>query len=455
MKALVKFPLVVAMLIATSVCSHGGEPIQAPKITDARLGSMRYGGESVVYWVDRMKQGDQKRGSQLIADLNNLRTRMLRMKAVDAEQVKLLNRYFTQIEQAIQRKSSAEKETVHQSLGMSGRDPKNQAAKPHTASNSKSNSSSQSRPAATSSTKMSRSEVAQFVNEVQEKYSNGGSVALPKIRYLLQDGELEKQEVDEVIAAMTRYKSEVDKDLPTLKRVVAETGMGEYWLRWISGEQMKTYQQEVRILQSSLDNKITRAANDVANRIQLDTKKHNFQFRGDAATKALERFDAAIRMIEQATRLETPLGLDGHWSGKKSKMVADTAKFRRMVDEVDRGASTKLPTAIVNPELRKIAERVLKKEKYGVQKWERLIVNSKLMPRERIEHAAFNGKLETIVRRWQEFQVTTVETDEKGKHYLYFNMIAKFSQAPQTTPIGEWILTKRFKGNAIAKENLK
>ena len=428
---------VAGLLLLSTTNLVADETVKAPTITDAKLGSMRYGGESILYWVEKMKPGDQTTANRLKTDLGKLRSRMQRIKDADAAQLKLLNEYFTAIEKSIlakagsAKKVAASKSAVTKPRPIAELSPQSKGLPP------------------------ANGNPADFVNSIQAKYQNGGTVQLPKIRRMLNDNKLSEQEVDQVLADFARYETEVAKDLPTLKKVVETSGQGDYWLRWIGGEAQKAYQQEIRVLQSSIDNKITRAAQDAKNRAELDIEKHNFQFRGTAALNTLKRLDNAIAMIEQAARLEKPFALDGRWSSQKAALVKNTAAYRAKVEQVDSGKSTVLPKEVVNNDLRKVAEAVLRKEKYGIEKWERLIVNSKLMPRERIEHKAFSGRIETIVRQWQEYQVTTVEKDKNGKLYLYHNMIAKFSRGPNTTPIGEWILSKRFKGNAIAKENLK
>jgi len=59
----------------------------------------------------------------------------------------------------------------------------------------------------------------------------------------------------------------------------------------------------------------------------------------------------------------------------------------------------------------------------------------------------------TIVRRWEEYQVTTVEFED-GKYILYYNTLKNFSAAPNPTPINTWILGERAKDGEISKANL-
>ena len=100
-----------------------------------------------------------------------------------------------------------------------------------------------------------------------------------------------------------------------------------------------------------------------------------------------------------------------------------------------------------------IAQTTLAVEKYGIESVERMIVNSKKVSRDRINTRFFNGALETTVREWEEFQVCTVEL-ENGKHIVYFNTLKKFSRGPDTTPMGQWVLSNRFISGEIFKANL-
>ena len=452
------FPAIAIAWLTSSVCL-AREKLEAPTIADARLGAMRYSGESIVYWVNKMSVGDNARAKRLQGDLTKLRDRTRRMRNVDADQVKLLETWFESISTAINAKSGnttpkpekkelelpeKPKPLTQPATGNAKTAPQIQISKTRRPKTEP--------PAVT--TKLTRQQATEFVNAMQAKYGNGGAIELPKIRRLFNDNELSEGEVNQVLSQLAAYQTELAQDLPRLKEIVAATGQGKYWAEWLDGKAMDAYQQEIRVFTSSADQKISRATSDAKYKSELDIEKHNFQFRGDAALRTLDRFEKAIAMIDQVARLEEPFGLKGRWSGQKADLVKHTAKYRAMVEEVDSGKSTKLPRDVGDGKLRKIAETVLKKDKYEIGEWERLIVNVRLMPRERIEHKAFSGRIETVVRKWEEFQVTTVEKALNGRHYLYYNVIAKFSRAPATTPIGEWILSKRFKGNAIADENL-
>ena len=438
-------PLAAAFAVFSAVEASAAQPLVAPKITDAKLGAIRYGGESVAYWIGKMKPGDQSRAATLQRDLNRLRQRLQSSTGVDQQQAKALADYLNAIDKAIAEKA---KPVASKRATPDPKTPSVQAAPVDPAT--------EVLIKPTENAAVYSADASKFVNSIQAKYGNGGTLELPDLRLVTRDRKVTVEEVDKVLADWKVYQDELKKDLPKLKQVVDQTGQGKYWLKWLGGEQIERFKQsEVRIFQSAVDSIVTRAAEDAKNRSSLDLEKHAFQFRGDMATKTVKRFEEAVVVAKQAARLEEIFGLKGRWSSQVDELKRYTAIYRDRVAELDSGKSTKLPKDINDSKLRKIAEQVLRVKKYGVGKWQRLIVNSKLVPRDRIEHKAFNGSIETIVRKWEEFQVTTVEQDKNGKYYLYFNTIAKFSRAPRTTPIDTWILSKRFKGNAVAAENVK
>lgn len=127
--------------------------------------------------------------------------------------------------------------------------------------------------------------------------------------------------------------------------------------------------------------------------------------------------------------------------------------YLRVLFSVEPSYSRELHAEIGASEQHKIAREVFNSKKYGVSKVVKQIVNSKAVPRDRIEHNKFAGKLETIVRQWEEFQVTTVE-QESAKYFVYVNNLAKFRRAPNPTPIGTWILKQRFNSGEIAREKV-
>ena len=62
--------------------------MRAVKITDAKLGSINYGAESLEYWLKKMKPGDSKRASVLQRDHSKLMARFQRIPNATTEQYK-------------------------------------------------------------------------------------------------------------------------------------------------------------------------------------------------------------------------------------------------------------------------------------------------------------------------------------------------------------------------------
>ena len=71
-----------------------------------------------------------------------------------------------------------------------------------------------------------------------------------------------------------------------------------------------------------------------------------------------------------------------------------------------------------------------------------------------IDHKRTRSGYETIIRRWDEFQVTTIE-EQDGKYVMYYNTLRKFSRAPRTTPVNRWILAKRLNGGEVPASVIK
>ena len=252
---------------------------------------------------------------------------------------------------------------------------------------------------------------------------------------------------------MKAFGEHADKDLPQLRRVVQATGQGAYWLRWLESDSIEQIKRNMESIKRVIDNRIESGLRDAKQRSSLDPEKNKYAFSNEAILKEHEADHArTLRTIQQAVRLEEQFELPVTWSPKIDELQGYIATWEEKVKVAS--SVTKLPIEVGTKELHSIAEEVLRVEKYGVGKLVRVIVNSKLVPRDRIEHRASGGKIETIVRQWQQFQVTTIE-DEDGKLAVYVNDVAKFSRAPSTTPIGKWILKQRFRRGEVSPNDIE
>jgi len=110
-----------------------------------------------------------------------------------------------------------------------------------------------------------------------------------------------------------------------------------------------------------------------------------------------------------------------------------------------------------DPELLKTAAETLKKEKYDVGDWRALVINAPLKSHERREAWLDPGTVRATVTfytyAWEQYQVTTVEEVE-GELWLFANTLKRYSSGDRTTPVGEWILSRRFKLTPILEEHV-
>lgn len=103
------------------------------------------------------------------------------------------------------------------------------------------------------------------------------------------------------------------------------------------------------------------------------------------------------------------------------------------------------------------ASETLGREKYGVGAIERMVINAPVQHREMesgsISRGTVNSTVSIYKYAWDEFQVCTAEK-EGDEYWLYFNTLKRYSSGDSTTPLGTWILSKRFKSTRILQKNL-
>ena len=474
----------------------------AIKITNAKLASINYGIDSLEYWVMKMKPGDSSRAAGLMRDYEKLVVRFNRIPKEDSQQYAYLVGRFDQVKKAIKQKSADSRPAVTKpsagtvkpsatstmpdrnlaNLDLRVRSLEQDAANYDTAhqklrarirgdleslrqsfariqpSNHPSYQAMKQRLERLETTiqpgggklQMSADEVVDFVNQIQKKYSE--QIVLPQAREIMRTRELTTEDVDLVVAKIKDFAKHADQDLPKLKQVVEATGQGDYWLRWIEKDAIEKLKSEMKNIKAKIDQEVDFGMNHAKNRSQLDPVKHRYTFNNAAALKTNQEIDQrTMRTLKQAERLEQLLNLPKTWSPKQAELQTYMTAYQAKIQSANQ--VRELPAEVGTAEQHKIAKTVLANKKYGAGKIVKLIVNSKTMPRDRIEHKEFAGRLETIVRKWVEFQVTTVE-QEDGKLMVYRNNLAKFSRAPSTTPIDTWIMTKRFGSGEIAREKL-
>lgn len=113
--------------------------------------------------------------------------------------------------------------------------------------------------------------------------------------------------------------------------------------------------------------------------------------------------------------------------------------------------------ASTDAELLKIAAETLQKEKYEIAGWERLVINTPKTHKEKREAwfqpGTVTSTLSFYTYSWDQFQVTTAEK-HGDEIWLYANTLKRYESGDTTTPVGEWILSRRFELTRILPENL-
>ncbi len=470
------------------------------KITNPKLASINMGLDSSDYWLEKMKEGDSRRGSALLSDLEKLATRFNRVPKSDGEQYKYIVNRFASLSMAIKEKSG---QTAPKAASKIQSQPENTGpGKPHRnlftlnkqldsiqetlnsfdAANQNSIKRLQSQlenanrifrgiPESTHpefvSTKQRMSVITAqcrkvvprwesdqdpmaFLTDMRTKYLK--QLELPRAQKLMKNRELTDEDVKFFLGSISAFNANIEQDLPRIKAAATSTGTASDLVSWIDKESFEFIKKESDKLRSRLDATIETALSDAKHLAGLDPNKNRYTFVTDSVRKNNEaKFARAFRTMENAKSIEEAFNVPGRWSSKRDDLERLIAVYREKAAQATK--VNELPMDVGDKELAKIASQTLSNKKYGVGKIERIIVNSKNVPRDRIQTRLFNKTLETTVRKWEEFQVCTVEIEE-GKFVVYFNTLKKFSQGPDTTPINQWILSNRFKSGEISRENL-
>ena len=492
------------LLVSVPICSVQAQTDEpAIKVTDSKLHPINYGIDSLEHWVQKAAIGDSKRTATLLRDLEKLENRFGRLPSSENEQYKYVSNRLKEMRAAIEKRSAQPEETGTPSNQSDTAENKTASVKPHPAirgiasllsgleqdleryqDNNKQRSrirndistikqrfarvpasehpeyvSTRKRIADIESAlqpaggplEMNEQQVSEYVESIRLKYSE--KLRLPEARDIMTNRELTAEDVDGIVSRMKAFGENVDQDLPKLRRVVEATGQGEYWLKWLEKDSTEQLKRNMESIKKLIDNRIDSGLRNAQHRSSLDPEKNKYAFTNETMRKQHEADHArTLRTLEQATRLEKLLDLPATWSPKIDEMKGYVAAYQSKA--VSAATVRDLPAEIGTKGHREIAQKVFQDEKYGVGKIARLIVNSKPVPRDRIEHKEFNGNIETIIREWNEFQVTTVEK-ENGKLVVYTNNLAKFSRAPRTTPIDKWILMQRFKRGEISQDDFQ
>ena len=166
-----------------------------------------------------------------------------------------------------------------------------------------------------------------------------------------------------------------------------------------------------------------------------------------------EEFIRTLDVIDVAMFFDAQFG-KGDQDYKKLKEQVLSWQIAHDKNLAKAGDSVLPPKGIDDSELMKIAQNVLANEKYELPKAKRTIVVTRKKPQNRIEYSIEDDKVIRIERRWQEFQVATIEKHD-GKHYIYFNTLKYFTKGHSTTPLEKWVLGERFRSAPINESNIE
>jgi len=239
-----------------------------------------------------------------------------------------------------------------------------------------------------------------------------------------------------------------------LEGVLVATGQGDYWLRWVGGEALAQFGEDLACYLKSKSDMTARELQRAETQAGFTPDKNASELRGDFAANTIARNAKVLETMAAAGYLEFAFGLEQTQAGRAEELAKYAAAYEDTVAMVAAGLTSEMPTDLGDAELTALAETVLGQTQYDIAGWEKMAVVSTPTGRDRIEHRVWNGKIETVVRVWEEFQVTTAERGADGTIRLYHNTIAKFSRAPSTTPLNEWILMLRHEGSPIAEDRL-
>ena len=288
---------------------------------------------------------------------------------------------------------------------------------------------------------------------MQKKYGGqygGGSVKMPSIVY----GELKPERSEEIlkyVATVKSIKDDLAKELPAMKK---NPEIFKYQIRYSSYLEKKSTDDMKRLVQRlSQPMQGTNQRLKIGAEVDLSNKNHVVNRLGERTRNQIAKMTKLSEpLLKLATRIEADFGTNYGSVKLQQEFHKWNELYQAKVKLVEGGKLTELPKDINKPELAKIAREVIKKKKYGIKNVKKMIVNSDKRSKERITYEVSGNTVEKVIRKWDEFQVTTVE-EIGGKLYLHFNTIAYFHRGASTTPTKKWIVSNRFKSSEISAAN--
>ena len=180
--------------------------------------------------------------------------------------------------------------------------------------------------------------------------------------------------------------------------------------------------------------------------------KNNFA-REEIVALRKTAIDRVLNTIDVIEIIDTQLeNKEVDWAAKRKQVVDWANMYNKKIAMV--ASNVMPPKGVGDAELAKIAEQVLNDPKLKLGPIERIIVNAPKKPYSRTSYVVDDNVVEKVVRKWDEFQATTIELEDDGKYYLFRNNILYYHEGPHTVPVGHWVLGERFRSVPIPKENI-
>ncbi len=187
------------------------------------------------------------------------------------------------------------------------------------------------------------------------------------------------------------------------------------------------------------------------------------------STEMIAQLEAVRTLAEEGAMFSRLLGDKDKQARREAMAKKAQQTLARYQDKRHQAlASVTMPKAAsTDASLLKVARETLAKKKYGVGPIERMVITapkrslSKETSEEEFDSVdvsldgtiTLKGTKTTYHYEWEEFQVATAER-EGDKYYIYYNTLKYFTKGASTTPMNRWVLSKRFRGNEILKENI-
>jgi len=192
-----------------------------------------------------------------------------------------------------------------------------------------------------------------------------------------------------------------------------------------------------------------RAADDPA-----DPHHQANRFLGEGQYEAnLGQLRRGLAFVEVASAYEAAVAIPNAETRQRQKAALEAALAAYETDYLAALAAVRMQPGVDDPALAEIAAATLRQPGYAVHlPWQRLVVGAKARRKE-ARTVASGGALVTNLYEWEEFQARTAERVD-GRWYVFVNDLRFFHSGDATTPLGRWLVAKRWQSVRILEENI-